>query len=91
VLVELLGDTALTLAPCTVEEAEALIGELRLAPLLEGFRGGPAVSRRALAEIVARFSVFLADHAEALAEVDINPLIGQGEKIVMVDALITRP
>lgn len=91
VLVEILGDTALTLAPCTVEEAGDLLSRLRLAPLLDGFRGGPAVARAKLAEIIARFSRFLADHAGAIAEIDVNPLIGRGEEIVAVDALITRP
>lgn len=91
VVVELLGDTVLTLAPCSPGEAEALLGELRLARLLEGFRGGPAVARGRLAEIIARFSVFLADHADALGEVDVNPLHARGEEIVALDALITRP
>ncbi len=49
------------------------------------------MARAKLAEIIARFSQFLSDHAGAIAEIDVNPLIGRGEKIVAVDALITRP
>ena len=47
ILVELLQDTALAPAPVTHDEALALLGQLKGARLLDGFRGMPAVDRGA--------------------------------------------
>jgi acetyl-CoA synthetase len=63
---------------------------LRGRAALDGFRGMPGVSIPALAEIVARLGEFAADHADAIEEIDINPLICDGERILAVDALIVR-
>lgn len=90
VLVELLRDTALALAPVTPDDALRMLASLRTARILDGFRDLPAVDRARLAEIVARFSEFVADHAELLREVDVNPLICSGARVVAVDALIVR-
>ncbi|MDE2581116.1 MAG: acetate--CoA ligase family protein, partial [Rhodospirillales bacterium] len=88
ILVEVLADTALALAPVSISEARAMLGRLRGARLLDGFRGAPAVDRTRLAEVIVAVSRFVADHRDAIAELDVNPLIGAGERIVAVDALI---
>jgi succinyl-CoA synthetase beta subunit len=88
VLVELLSDTALAPAPLTQDAALALLATLKGARLLDGFRGQPATDRPALAAIVAKVSRILDDHRDALAELDVNPLICAGARIVAVDALI---
>ena len=88
VLVEVLADPALAPAPVSAAEARALLDRLRGARLLDGFRGGPAVDRTRLAEVIAAVSRFAADHRDTIAELDVNPLIGTGERIVAVDALI---
>lgn len=90
IFVEVLRDRVVDLAPVSVDQARTMLGRLRGARLLDGFRGGPKVDRAKLAEIIARFSEFIADHAETLQEVDINPLICGAERIVAVDALIVR-
>jgi acetyl-CoA synthetase len=91
ILVELLKDTALLPAPFGAAEAAAALDKLRGAALLRGFRGLPAVSIPALAAVLARFSEFAADQVGLLAEVDVNPLICAGDRIVAVDALIAKP
>jgi acyl-CoA synthetase (NDP forming) len=88
ILVELLADTVLAPAPVTLDAALALLAALKGARLLDGFRGLPAVDRPALATVVAQVSRILADHRDALTELDINPLICSGARIVAVDALI---
>ncbi len=88
ILVELLQDTALAPAPVSPVEALALLARLKGARLLDGFRGMPAVDRAALGAIVSDVSRLLCDHREVLAELDINPLICTGKRIVAVDALI---
>jgi acetyl-CoA synthetase len=90
VFVELLRDTALALAPVTTAEALAMLGTLKAAAVLDGFRGSAAVDREQLADIVARFSELAADLADAVSEMEINPLIASGERIIAVDALIVR-
>jgi acetyl-CoA synthetase len=90
VLVELLRDTVLAPAPVSAPEAAMLLKRLRGARLLDGFRDLPATDRTRLAEIVSRASVFLADHAARIAELDINPLIAHGAVFRAVDALIVR-
>ena len=88
VLVELLHDSALALAPVAVDEARSMIDSLRAARLLDGFRGARPVDRGALAELVARVSTFVADHRDTVVELDLNPVICHPDGIVAVDALI---
>lgn len=88
ILVEVLKDTALSPAPVTVFEAEALLRRLKGVALLEGFRGMPAVDIGRLAQVISDVSRFAADHRGSVAELDINPLICAGDRITAVDALI---
>jgi hypothetical protein len=46
------------------------------------------VNRERLAEVIVRLSEFIADHADRIEEMDVNPLICSGERILAVDALI---
>ncbi len=88
VLVEVLKDTAVDLAPVTPAQALAMLERLKGRALLDGFRGAPAVDRAALAEVISRLSEFAADQASRVREFDVNPLICAGGAIVAVDALI---
>ncbi len=90
IFVELLKDTAVGLAPVTQGEAVAMLEGLKGAAMLRGFRNLPAVDVGALAELVGRISEFIADHAGAVAEIDVNPLICAGDRILAVDALIYK-
>ncbi|MBR0669569.1 acetate--CoA ligase family protein [Neoroseomonas soli] len=90
VLVELMRDSTLALAPVTPAEARAMFGRLRGRAALEGFRGAPAADLDRLAEIVARLSEFVADQRDRVAELDVNPIIVAGSDAVAVDALIVK-
>jgi acyl-CoA synthetase (NDP forming) len=90
VLVELMRDSALALAPVTPAEARAMFERLRGRAALEGFRGAPAADLDVLAGIVVRLSEFVADQRDRIAELDVNPLIVAGSEAVAVDALIVR-
>ena len=63
-----------------------MIGALKAAPLLNGFRGAALADVDALAEAVARLSHLGADGAQVLAEVDLNPIVvlpaGRGVRIL---------
>ncbi len=85
IYVEIFRDTAARLAPVSAPEALAMLDELKVAPLLRGTRGEPAVDRHALAGIIGRFSQLLMDLPE-LAEIEINPLMVGPDGAVAVDA-----
>lgn len=90
ILVELLKDTAVDLAPVTHAEARAMLGRLKGKAALTGFRGSEPVDLDRLADIVCRLSEFVADQNNLIAELDVNPLICSGGRITAVDALIVK-
>ncbi len=85
---ELLRDVARRYAPIDVDTARDMVLSLRGAPLLQGYRGATVCDFDAVAQIVSRVSRMIADHADAVAEVEINPLMVSGTGAVAVDALI---
>jgi acyl-CoA synthetase (NDP forming) len=87
VLVDLLDDRSFRLAPLSAADADAMIAELRLARLLDGFRGAPVVSRAALRDVLIRVAALAADIPE-IAELDVNPVVCTGDGIVAVDVRI---
>jgi len=88
VMVEVLGDTALALAPVGKAEARRMLERLRGFRLLNGFRGAPAVDLDAVCDAIARISELAADHADRIEEIDVNPLLARPEGAVALDALI---
>ena len=92
VLVEALGDVALAPVPLDREQALALIARLKGAKLLGAYRGMPAADIEALAELMAKLSQFAFDHADDIAEIDLNPVIvhDKGAGVSVVDALIVK-
>jgi len=90
VLVELLRDSAVDLAPINATEAASMLRKLKGAALFEGFRGAPAVDLQRLCDIIVRVSEFAADQQDKISEVDINPIICTDSQLVAVDALIVR-
>jgi acyl-CoA synthetase (NDP forming) len=88
VLVEVLRDTALALAPVGKAEARRMLESLKGYKLLTGYRGAPAADLDAVCEAIARISEFAADHADAVEEIDVNPLLARPDGAVALDALI---
>lgn len=72
--VELLRDVSLRVAPLTDRDAEEMLGEIRGAPLLEGYRGAPPVNREALLEMLHRVSLLALENPE-IGELDLNPVL----------------
>lgn len=88
VFVEVLKDVTFRLAPFGVDEARRMIDEIQGRAVLDGVRGAPACDIDALADALARLSVFAANNAERIESIDINPFIVLSEGAVAVDALI---
>jgi acyl-CoA synthetase (NDP forming)/RimJ/RimL family protein N-acetyltransferase len=87
VFADLVDDRRFLLAPVGPDRAATAIAELRLARLLDGYRGKPPVSRPALARLVSRVATLVDDLPE-VAEIDLNPVLGRGDELVAVDAKI---
>jgi len=92
VLVEALADTALAPVPLDHAAALALIGRLKGARLFGAFRGAPEADVEALAALMVTLSRLAADHADTVAEIDLNPVIvhGKGDGVTVVDALVVK-
>ena len=92
--VELLDDTALRVLPLRTGDAEAMIDEIRAAPLLRGFRGRPPADVEALIGCIEALAGLAWAEREYLAEIDLNPILvrPEGRGCVVADALIVpRP
>ena len=86
---EILRDTAVRLAPVDEAEAEAMLRALRVAPLLTGARGRPALDLGAAAAALSALSRVAAAHPE-LAELEINPLLVTRTEAIALDARFIR-
>ncbi|MEU6717458.1 GNAT family N-acetyltransferase [Nonomuraea sp. NPDC046802] len=85
VAADLLADRVFRVPPVT--DALAMIGELRCAPLLHGYRGAPPVDITALADQILRIGRLLEDLPQ-VAELDLNPVIVTPDTATTVDARI---
>ena len=92
VAVEVLKDVALAPVPLVPSEARELLARLKGATLLDAHRGAPAADVDALVELMVRLGQFAADHAETIAEIDLNPVLvhAHGKGVSVVDALIVK-
>lgn len=88
VYTELLKDVTHGFAPFDAQSARAMIAGIKGAALLTGYRGRPALDVDALADTLARLSLLVADHADRIAEIDVNPLFVRESGVVAADALI---
>lgn len=86
--VEVLADTAVLLAPCSEAAVMRALAGLRIAPLLRGVRGEPAVDVAALARIAVLVGRLMHDAAGAIRSIDLNPVMVSPDGAVVVDGLM---
>ncbi|MEW6470835.1 MAG: GNAT family N-acetyltransferase [Actinomycetota bacterium] len=84
VAAELIGDTALKVAPLTDHDAAELVRGLRSSPLLFGYRGSAPADTAGLEDLLLRLSILVQQLPE-LAELDVNPVIAGPGSVVAVD------
>ncbi len=87
VLVNLTGEHNLGLTPLDTATLDGLLGTATMTRLMAGYRNLPAVSHDAVADVVTRVA-WLVEHFPEIAELDINPLVCAGDRLVAVDAKI---
>ena len=85
-LVEVLDDTVCLLLPESPEAVRSGLEQLRVWPLLAGFRGRPAAAVDAVIAVTDRLADLVRDRPE-LIEIEVNPLVVTADAAVAVDAL----
>ena len=90
VLTELLTDSVTLLPPFTPDAVRCALSTLKIAKLLDGFRGKPRGDVDALVEVVLGIARYAAAQLSTLQEIDVNPVIVRpaGLGAVAVDVLI---
>lgn len=88
VWVELLKDSSLRLLPVTPQQVLSMLGELRSARLLDGYRGGPVIDRWQLASVIARIGNAALALGPELASLEVNPLLATANGIEALDGLV---
>lgn len=87
VFTEVLKDVSFRVAPITRDDAFEMMKEPKAHRILEGIRGMEAVDLHALSSCLLGMAR-LGLEQEAVAEVDVNPLVIRGNAPVAVDALV---
>lgn len=90
VLTEILRDTVSLLVPSRREQIRAALLRLRMAPLLDGYRGAPGADIDAVLDAVEAVQSYVIANAGSLSEVEVNPLICTPARAVAADALIRK-
>jgi succinyl-CoA synthetase beta subunit len=87
IFVEVLKDVSSGLAPLTYNETFSMIRSVKSYKIMKGARGKEGINERIFADIIVRLSSLLRFAVE-IKELDLNPLIGKGDSIQVVDARI---
>jgi len=90
VMVELVKDAALALAPVDRERALGLVASTRAAKLLGGFRGAPPADTAAFADLLVRLSSIAVTYGDLVEAIDLNPVavLPAGRGVRVLDALV---
>ncbi|HWN22910.1 MAG TPA: GNAT family N-acetyltransferase [Gaiellaceae bacterium] len=87
VFAELIGEASLRIAPLTDIDADELVTSGKAGRLVRGFRGAAPADAGALVDLVQRLAA-LGDDLPAVAELDLNPVLGFADRCVAVDARV---
>jgi acetyltransferase len=86
-LVEVYRDRALALPPLNTTLARRMMEQTKILEALRGVRGRKPVDLPALERLLVRFSQLIVEQ-RWIREVDINPLLASGDRLVALDARI---
>lgn len=90
ILVELLKDAASLLLPTSREEVERAFDQLKLAHLVNGFRGRAKGDRKAAIDAIMAVASYAEHERDRLVELDVNPVLILDKGAVAVDAMIRK-
>ncbi len=84
---EIIADRALALPPLNISLAHELMQQTRIHRQLQGYRDRPPAALDEIARVLVRISQLACD-IDAVAELDLNPLIADSDGVVVLDARI---
>jgi len=85
---ELHPDVAFAALPLDKDTALALIARTCVAKIIEGYRGGKALDRKALVKALLGVSQLATDVGPRLQSIDVNPFLLKRRGAVALDALV---
>ena len=88
ILAELLEDVVTLLLPASTAEIHAALKTLKIAALMDGYRGQTKVDLPALSSSLYNITQFMQHNPEKIMELEINPLFVYQQQICAVDALV---
>lgn len=89
-LTEILQDSVSLLIPASDATIISALEQLKIAPLLRGYRGAAAPDMPAILRAVQAVQAYAFAHADTLHEIEINPLICTQTDAIAADALLRR-
>ena len=88
VLIELLADAVTLILPASNDEILAGIEKLKIATMLQGFRGSEPVNKNRLVATIGKLAGHVQQNADRIAELEINPLFVYPDQVTIVDVLM---
>lgn len=87
---EVLSDSESLLVPASPATIRAALTSLKIAPLLNGYRGAPPANIDAILQAIDALQAYVLANLDSLQEAEINPLICTPTRAVVADALIRK-
>ena len=87
IFVELLDDVAFRAIPLNRHDAFSMVEQIKASDILEGARGGVAVDKIALVDLLLKVSNIVEMHDD-INELDLNPVIAYANGYAVVDARV---
>ena len=87
IFIEVLKDVSSDLVPVSESSARRMIHSLKSYDIIKGTRGKPGINESSFVEIICRLSALI-EAAPEIIEMDLNPLMGTKDSIVVVDTRI---
>lgn len=87
IFTEVYRDVSFRVTPLTEEDAIEMINELNSKQLFYGYRNMPPVNLKSLADLIVKVSKLI-DEMPEIDSLDLNPVIGYPDKVVVVDARV---
>lgn len=90
ILTEVLKDTVSLLLPTARSDLKQALTQLKIAPLLSGYRNAPAAAMDPLLDTLEAVQAFVLANIAHVEEVEVNPIIVTQTRAVAADALIRK-
>ena len=88
IFTEILSDSQSLVMPFDRNELNAAIKDLRIARVIDGYRGSDAINMEPFIQSIFKLQEFVIKNSHDLSELEINPFLITASRAIAVDALI---